>query len=308
VATSTSTQERVAGRSEALDLSGIDFEQFTKEPLDEATLRCIRYMHYVEHHTVCYLRDLLVTPLHRDPAVTTFLAIWAYEEHWHGEALGEVLKAHGESANNERVKALRGSLGALDRLRPLISQLATSVVPGSTAVPLAWGAVNEWTTQAGYARLAEVAHNPTLTELLRRIMRQEGRHIDFYSHEAASRLSQHRLARRTARFMLHRFWAPVGSGVMPAREVSYLSRHLFGGEAGCESLARIDRQIDRLPGLAGLNLATRAIRSRSVAQRRVSLHDVAARPHVTGEEVPRTRPASSRLGCPDQAVDRRRER
>lgn len=143
MATLTSTRERLQRRSGALDLSGIDFDQFTREPLDEATLRCLRYMHDVEHHTVCYLRDLLVTPLHRDPAVTTFLAIWAYEEHWHGESLGEVLKAHGEPANNERVRALRGSLGALDRLRPLVSQLTTSLLPGSTAVPLAWGAVNE---------------------------------------------------------------------------------------------------------------------------------------------------------------------
>jgi hypothetical protein len=265
VATITTSRERTSRRSEALDLSGIDFDQFVRKPLDAATLRCVRYMHDVEHHTVCYLRDLLVTPLHKDPAVTTFLAIWAYEEHWHGQALGEVLKAHGESGNHERVTVLRDSLGALDRLRPVISQLTTSVIPGSVAVPLAWGAVNEWTTQAGYARLAELADHPTLTELLRRIMRQEGRHIDFYSHEAALRLGQHAIARRTARFMLHRFWAPVGSGVMPAREVSFLIQHLFGGEAGRASLARIDRQIDRLPGLADLHLASRAIRSRSGA-------------------------------------------
>jgi len=261
----TTTRERVTRRSEALDLSGIDFNEFTREPLDEATLRCIRYMHDVEHHTVCYLRDLLVTPLHKDPTVTTFLAIWAYEEHWHGEALGEVLKAHGEPANDERVTALRGSLSCFDRFRPGLSQLGTSIIPGSTAVPLAWGAVNEWTTQAAYARLGELAHHSTLTELLRRIMRQEGRHIDFYSHEAALRLSQHRLARRTTRFMLRRFWAPVGSGVMPAREVSFLTRHLFTGEAGRASLSRIDRQIDRLPGLAGLNLATRAMRGRGAS-------------------------------------------
>ena len=116
-------------------------------------------------------------------------------------------------------------------------------------MPLAWGAVNEWTTQAAYARLGELAHNSTLTELLRRIMRQEGRHIDFYSHEAATRLGQHRLARRTTRFMLQRVWAPVGSGVMPAsREVNFLTRHLLHrrGRDATHS-ARIDRQIDRLP-------------------------------------------------------------
>ena len=52
-------------------------------------------MHDVELHTICYLRDLLVTPAHNDPDVTTFLSCWAYEELWHGEALGDVLAAHG---------------------------------------------------------------------------------------------------------------------------------------------------------------------------------------------------------------------
>jgi hypothetical protein len=144
--TATTARERTLRRGEALDLGGIDFDDFTRAPLDEATLRCVRYMHDVEHHTVCYLRDLLVTPLHKDPTVTTFLSIWAYEERWHGEALGEVLKAHGEPANNDRVSALRGGLGAADHFRPLMSQLATSLIPGGAAVPLAWGAVNEWTT------------------------------------------------------------------------------------------------------------------------------------------------------------------
>jgi hypothetical protein len=45
---------------------------------------------------------------------------------------------------------------------------------------MTWGAVNEWTTQAAYARLAKVADHPTLSVLLRR------------------------------------FWAPVGSGIAAA--------------------------------------------------------------------------------------------
>ena len=54
---------------------------------------------------------------------------------------------------------------------------------------MAWGAINEWTTQAGYARLSDKADHPTLRELLKRIMRQEGGHIDFYASEATRRLS-----------------------------------------------------------------------------------------------------------------------
>lgn len=40
-------------------------------------------MHDVEHHTICYLRDVLVTDAHRDVEITTFLTFWVYEEHWH---------------------------------------------------------------------------------------------------------------------------------------------------------------------------------------------------------------------------------
>ena len=45
---------------------------------------------------------------------------------------------------------------------------------------MTFGVINEWTTQAGYARLAAEADHPVLSELLRRIMKQEGRYIDFF--------------------------------------------------------------------------------------------------------------------------------
>ena len=70
----------------------LDFGDFETNPLPEATLRALRYMCDIEYHTVCYLRDLLVTPSHKDPEVTAFLTMWAYEEFWHGEALDEVLR------------------------------------------------------------------------------------------------------------------------------------------------------------------------------------------------------------------------
>ncbi len=71
----------------AVDVTDIDFGEFRSTPLDPASLRCLRYMHDVEHHTICYLRDLLVTRAHDDPEITTFLTMWAYEEYWHGNTL-----------------------------------------------------------------------------------------------------------------------------------------------------------------------------------------------------------------------------
>lgn len=232
---------------------------FDEQPLSDDVLRCLRYMHDIELHTVCYLRDLLVTSAHRDPEVTTFLTMWSYEEYWHGDAIAQVLRAHGETAGRPRVHKLRRRRRIAEALSPLKHMISSAIAgPAMTAVHMTWGAVNEWTTQAGYARLAARADHPVLTELLRRIMRQEGRHIDFYASQAADRLADDRRARRLTRFALRRMWAPVGSDVMPTEEVDHLVTYLFGDDEGRAMVERIDRRIDRLPGLGGLHLVAAA--------------------------------------------------
>ncbi|MGH9044988.1 MAG: ferritin-like domain-containing protein [Acidimicrobiales bacterium] len=237
-----------------LDTDDIDFASFRYDPLSPDVLRCLRYMHDVESHTVCYLRDMLVTRAHRDPEVTTFLTFWNFEEHWHGDAIGRVLAAHGEPSGRVRTGELRRHLPRRDAWRPLTFELCSLVTPHLTAVHMTWGAINEWTTQAGYARLVALAGHPVLSELLRRIMKQEGRHIDFYLSQAKQRLSISQGAQRLTRWALRRYWAPVGSGVMPDAEVRFLVSFLFGGDEGLAVADRIDRRVDLVPGLSGLGL------------------------------------------------------
>ncbi len=246
-------------RSARLQVEDLDLGAFTARPLDPDTLRCLRYMHDVESHTVCYLRDMLVTSAHRDPSVTAFLTCWNYEEHWHGEAIGQVLDAHGEVAGRGRLAEMRSRLPRRDALRPMLFSFTSAVTGHVIAVHMAWGAVNEWTTQAGYSRLAAKADHPVLGELLRRIMRQEGRHIDFYANQARRRLADSRAAQRLTRAALRRLWAPVGSGVMPKDEIRFLIGHLFSDPTGLAAAQRIDRQIDRLPGLDGLHLVESSV-------------------------------------------------
>jgi hypothetical protein len=245
-------------RSARLRVDDLDLGSFQDRPLDPDALRCLRYMHDVEGHTMCYLRDVLVTKAHRDPDVTAFLACWSYEEHWHGDAIAKVLGAHGELAGSGRLAEVRRRLPKRDALRPMMFSLG-STLTNLTAVHMAWGAINEWTTQAGYARLAQKARHPVLSELLKRIMRQEGRHIDFYAAEARRRLAQSRLSQRITRGALEHFWKPVGSGVMPPGEVRFLVSHLFGDEEGHKAARRIDKQVARFPGLDGLRLVENAV-------------------------------------------------
>jgi len=254
------TIDSYKNRAGRLNLDGINFEDFKDQPLPPAALRSLRYMHDIEHHTVCYLRDLLLTPAHQDPEITSFLACWVYEEMWHGEAIGQVLEAHGEEAGAPRIAALRQRHRRKEAVTTF-STIASAAFAGRAfiALHMTWGAINEWTTQAGYARLSEKADHSTLREILHRVMKQEGGHIDFYASEAARRLSDSLRAQKLTRFALKHSWRPVGSGVMPKKEVDFLVHYLFAGPDGSVMAERIDRRIDRLPGQRDLNLLQTAV-------------------------------------------------
>jgi hypothetical protein len=243
--------EQVVAR---LDVDDVDFGAFGREPLAEEHLRCLRYMHDVEHHTTCYLRNLLNTRAHDDPEVTAFLTLWNYEEHWHGEALGRVLEAHGEVSGAPRVAAMRRRAGWRSTVSPVAWLAFSAATRQFLAVHMTFGAINESTTQAGYARLGSLSGHPVLRDLLGRIMRQEGRHIDYYRSRAVELLADSPAAQRTTRRVLRVLWRPVGAKAMPAAETRHLVTTLFGGPDGQAVADRVDRRIDLLPGLSGLGL------------------------------------------------------
>src|SRR5689334_13060340 len=118
--------EEFAASARPVQFEDLDLDNaFRDRPLSPEALRCLRYMHDIASHTVCYLRDLLLTESHRDPRITPFLTTWAWEEQWHGVALAKVLAAHGEVAGNERISATRRALGFKDRLAPLLNTLGS---------------------------------------------------------------------------------------------------------------------------------------------------------------------------------------
>jgi hypothetical protein len=243
----------------AVRYDDLDCDEFADRPLSEAGLRCLRSMSDIETHTVCYLRDLLVTPSHADPTVTTFLTMWNFEEYWHGEALAKVLAAHGIRTGDEHTRGVRKRLGWRDRISPINQAILANLVGNDyVAVHMTFGAINEWSAHAAYARLMARENHPVLSRLLTRIMKQETRHAAFYASQARTRLARSAFARKLTRSVLRAFWAPVGSGILPKADSHHLMRYLMSGPEGRKLLELIDEKTDRLPGLAGLHLATRA--------------------------------------------------
>ena len=134
------TIDSYTSRAGRLDLEGIDFADFRDQPLSPDALRSLRYMHDIEHHTVCYLRDLLLTPAHQDPEITSFLSCWVFEEMWHGEAIGHVLEVHGKDAGPSRIAALRHARRRKEDLSTF-STIGSGALSGRAFVALhmAWG-------------------------------------------------------------------------------------------------------------------------------------------------------------------------
>ena len=244
----------------------LDFEEFRRNPLPPESLRTLRYMCDVEYHTVCYLRDMLVTPSQGDGEVNAFMTMWNREEFWHGEALAEILGIHGVTVDYSDLKDKRQRLGWRDRLSPVKQAVLANIVGRDfVAVHMIWGAANEWSAVAAYKRLAALEGHPVLVVLLKRIAAQEARHVAFYATQARERLARSSKVQKLARVALKKVWGPVGSGIMSEEEVTHVMGHLFSGPEGRKEIVTIDNHIAKLPGMAGLRIFQDALDARGIA-------------------------------------------
>ncbi len=248
--------ERYLILSKKVDLSDIDFSDVARHPLSADEIRCLTYMMDVETHTIVYLRGLLNTCAIEDLHLCAFLSCWAYEEHFHGRALRQVLRGAGVQVPDRRFAEVQRSRSFRERLEDVGAALLCKVSNHFHAAYLTWGAINELTTYEGYSMLKRRTANPILAEVLSRLMKDERRHFAFYYNSARARLAP-QPAQRLVTFLLNRFWTPVGSGVKPDPEVAWILRFVFGDEPGHESIAYIDRTIAKLPGLGWFNMVRR---------------------------------------------------
>ncbi|MEZ5190465.1 MAG: ferritin-like domain-containing protein [Schumannella sp.] len=269
--------DKYTANSAPVGWGDLDFDEFERNPLPETTLRTLRYMCDVEYHTVCYLRDLLTTPSHKEPEVGAFMTMWNREEFWHGEALSAVLGRHGIVVDFDELKATRIKLGWKDRLDPIKQSLMGGLVGHDfVAVHMAWGAANEWSANAAYIRLAKQEGHPVLAELLKRIAAQETKHVAFYASQARDRLAESKKARVIARFALNKFWRPVGSGISTDDEVGHVMNELFAGTEGRKLVRDIDSHIAKMPGMEGLTIVENALEAFGIAADGPGTHELRA--------------------------------
>ena len=93
--------------------------------------------------------------------------------------------------------------------------------------------------------------------VLSAIIQEEAIHSSFYWNVARVKLSQAKFSRDLARFIINRYWTPVGQGAKPESETNYLITTLFRGQEGLEFFSRtIEGRVARLPGFKGFTALT----------------------------------------------------
>jgi len=235
----------------------IDLAAFDERPLEPATLRVLAYARELERSTLTYLRNVLVTPTHKDARVTAFLTTWAFEKFWIADAFDVIVRAHGidptEGPKPGRFKAF--SLEVAERATPIVEAFrANSIGTAVIGLHLSSVTIDEWITEAAYARLAEVDPHPVLVGLLERVQTVKARHRLFVEVDARRRLEESRQARSLAKRALPRVALPIGAASNAASETAFFYETLVDARLADS----IDEKVRSLPGLSSLHLVKTA--------------------------------------------------
>jgi hypothetical protein len=253
---------------------GMDLAAFESRPLRDQTVQALAYLREVERATLSYLRNVLVTPTHKDARVTAFLTTWAFEKFWISDALGAVSEAHGvdprDLLDHSPARGFVREIG--ERSTPIVESFrANAIGPDVVGVHLTTVAVDDRLGEAAYRNLAAADPHPQLASIVERILAIKRRHLVFVEKDAHDRLARSKRARSLARRALSRLDWPIG-----ARDLRPDATAAFFDEVIDEPTAvELDARVDRLPGLAGLGLISHA--RRRAATGGVTLASSAAR-------------------------------
>jgi hypothetical protein len=247
--------DRYLDASRTLSLDEFDWSLAAKYPLDPEIERCMVYMLRIEGQVLFYVRDLLNTRTAYIPEVAAFLAVWLYEEERHSRIFKRFLRERGVFVPNDDHANVRkaSASGIREWFEATGARLMAAATPHFVAVHMAYGAVQELSTIHAYERLGRRSNHPLLKQLCESIAKDERRHFAFYFNQAA-RYLEPVPAQKLVRFIMSRWWKPVGFGIHATPHAWFMNNWMFGDESGLETFKRMDEQVDKLPGLAGLHL------------------------------------------------------
>jgi hypothetical protein len=227
----------------------LGLEAYEQQPLDDATIRTLAYLHNIERATMSHLRSVLVTAMHKDARITAFMTTWAFEKFWIADALEGIVTAHDPEVR---------TLSEGDK-HP--STIRESIVGNIIGVPMigvhvTFCTVDEWVMQAAYRRVAQLDPHPQLKATIDEFLTIKARHLDFLEAQSRYRLTESPRVRRLTRKRLKRAQWPIGAATEPREETAFFFGRLFA--TAPDVVNDLDEQVDTLPGQEGLGLIAKA--------------------------------------------------
>ncbi len=244
--------------------------EYQTRALPPDTLRNLQHLRHLESATMRYLRQVLVTPTHKDARITAFLTTWAFEKYWMADGLAAILEHHGWSPNSTQAQTPAPPADRWRRLQDRFAPIGRSLVDNAVgddiiAVHMAVGAIDEWIMHAAYRRVAELDDHPRLRRTVATFVEIKTRHLEFFEAEARERLAGSQRARRLTRSRLPRASWPPHARRRPGSADAGFFGHLFA--ATPVVVNQLDRQIRTLPGLESLALVRATVAASTMPRR-----------------------------------------
>jgi len=242
-------------------ISAIPWDKVKDAPIDEKLIPILLYMRDVETLTDMYHRELLRTPTGKDPHISKFMERWGVEEITHGEVLNRFLNEIGVETDDRWQDQVRRAVSTAYNANAYLLMILTNLIGKKfTATHMTFGTIHELEAAQGYRRLMALADHPVLTHILQGIVREESIHAQFYRSVARLELERNPFAQKMARFVIEKFWAPVGQGSLPKHRTEYAIAMLFGDNDALEGLDKtVTQRVRGLPGFADITKMTEKI-------------------------------------------------
>lgn len=242
-------------------VNSIEWNEIKNHPVNPAFIPVLIYMRDIEYFTDMYYQELRRTPTGKDPIIRKFMDRWSIEELHHGNLLNRFLEEAGyPTGKNWQAEATRKIPRLYTIGSYLVDHASRPFGKYFHGAHMVWGAINEITAMNAYRRLSDLAGHPVLKQLLIGIVQEESIHGSFYWNVARVKLRETKFSRNLARFVIGKFWTPVGQGAKPKTEAENVMATLFPGKEGLELFdQKIGSRIERLPGFIGFKGLTERI-------------------------------------------------
>ena len=163
-----------------------------------------------------YFEEVSTSPSGSNPVIQAFLRRWYVEEEFHRKLIAKILRDCGGEVPGRILWSWNSSWVTWVFGKRLFGP-----------VPLVIGFINELMTARGYRRLAVLAGNPALRDILYKIGGEENVHASFYHAMSRLLVGEDDQVRRFGAWMVNRFATGVGVGYRSRRDGYRVLRILF---------------------------------------------------------------------------------